>query len=307
MLKWMLRTLVVLLLLAVGARAVLVALEVRAQLDPRRAPVEAAAEAGPGREISFDGDVVLVPTLWPTLEVADASVANPPQWPEGVFASAGTVRLQLGAAPLPSGEIRIADITAKDVAIIAWTRVASDKEGVMNDRVIFADTTKMRIEGSAKVDFRQRTLDVEAGPIAKKPEFFSLAVPVGLSGKFDDFGIDINPVVLTGKTVSFLTSPVHVPQRRICVKGEPADGKAACAEVWTVRDDAGPTTGGREPAAQEAEPDDAEAMEPKSNGEEPDSKDDSSSAFGRLEDKIEDAVDESPDAEPAIDVLNLNE
>lgn len=196
------------------------------------------------------------------------------------------------------------DESSKVNCVIARFRL---QDGVMNNRVIFADTTKMRIEGSAKVDFRQRTLDVEAGPKAKKPELFSLAVPVGLSGKFDDFGIDINPVVLTGKTVSFLTSPLHVPLRRIFVKGEPADGEAACAEVWAVRGDAGPTVGGGEAAAREAEPDDAESMEPKSNGEEQDSKDDSSSAFGRLKDKIKDAVDESPDAGPAIDVLNLNE
>ena len=109
-------------------------------------------------------------------------------------------------------------------------------QGVMQDRVVFADTTKMRVEGSADVDFRQRTLDVRAKPKAKKPEFFSLAVPVGLKGEFDDFGIKINPVVLTGKAISFVTSPLHVPLRRIFKKGEPADGAQACVEAWSIRD-----------------------------------------------------------------------
>ncbi len=105
-------------------------------------------------------------------------------------------------------------------------------DGVMNDRVIFADTTKMRIEGSAKVDFHERTLKIKAAPKAKNPEFFSLAVPVGLSGKFDDFGISINPVVLTGKTVAFVTSPLHVPLRRLFKRKKPEDGAQACAEAW---------------------------------------------------------------------------
>ncbi|MEA3277280.1 MAG: hypothetical protein U9Q81_18765 [Pseudomonadota bacterium] len=143
------------------------------------------------------------------------------------------------------------DESSKVNCVIARFRL---QDGVMNDRVIFADTTKMRIEGSAKVDFRERTLDVEAGPKAKQPEFFSLAVPVGLSGTFDEFGLDIDPVVLTGKAVPFLTSPLHVPLRRIFVKGEPADGKEACAKVWGARDGVGSDEGGETTADKGAEP-----------------------------------------------------
>jgi len=109
-------------------------------------------------------------------------------------------------------------------------------DGVMQDRVVFADTTRMRVEGSAQVDFKQRVLQVRAAPSAKRPEFFSLAVPVGLTGPFDDFHIKINPVVLTGKALAFVTSPLHVPVRRIFKKGEPSDGTLACAEAWGAAD-----------------------------------------------------------------------
>ncbi len=104
--------------------------------------------------------------------------------------------------------------------------------GLMQERVVFADTSKMRVEGSADIDFRQRTLEVRAKPKAKKPEFFSLAVPVGLKGTFEDFGIKINPVVLTGKAISFVTSPLHVPVRRLFKRKEPEDSVQACAEAW---------------------------------------------------------------------------
>jgi len=81
---------------------------------------------------------------------------------------------------------------------------------------------------------------MRAKPKAKRPEFFSLAVPVGLSGEFEDFDITVNPVVLGGKTISFVTSPVHVPLRRIFKKGEPEDGKQACTQAWsTVEMEAG--------------------------------------------------------------------
>jgi uncharacterized protein involved in outer membrane biogenesis len=107
-------------------------------------------------------------------------------------------------------------------------------DGLMHDKVVFADTTKMRVEGSAQVDFKRRTLDVRAAPTAKRPEFFSLSVPVRLGGGFEDFRLRVNPVVLAGKVVSFVTSPVHVPLRRIFKHGEPADGTVACSEAWRV-------------------------------------------------------------------------
>lgn len=47
-------------------------------------------------------------------------------------------------------------------------------------------------------------------------------------------------------------SPLHVPLRRIFVKGEPADGNDACADVWKVRDDTIPADGEEAPVAQEA-------------------------------------------------------
>jgi len=151
-------------------------------------------------------------------------------------------------------------------------------DGLMQERVVYADTTKMRVEGTAEVNFKNRTLDVSAKPKAKRPEFFSLAVPVGLSGKFDEFGLDINPVVLTGKAISFVTSPLHVPIRRLFKKGEPPDGQQACAEIWgAVELDAVPA-----PAAGASNRSGAEsATEP-----------------------VEKAVEASPAQQPGIDVLN---
>ena len=193
-------------------------------------------------------------------------------------------------------------------------------KGVMNDRIVFADTTKMRIEGSAQVDFNTRAIDVAAKPKPKRPEFFSLAVPVGLSGTFDDFGIDLNPVDLTAKTLGFVTSPLHVPLRRIFTEGEPADGEAACRQVWGAGRDlpldaasegeavekASPTSEGNAGAEAESEVATTTTTEDSTNGQ-PDKsgKGGLGSRLRRLGERFKDASEKAPEGEPAIDVLNL--
>ena len=74
-------------------------------------------------------------------------------------------------------------------------------------------------------------------PEAKSAELFALATPVGMSGSFDDFKVKINPVELTGSAISFVTSPLHVPVRKLFEKEEAADGEKVCAKVWGAKFD----------------------------------------------------------------------
>jgi len=107
------------------------------------------------------------------------------------------------------------------------------ESGKMEERVIFMDTTRMTVAGKASVDFNTRKIDIYAAPKAKKAEFFSLATPIKVQGSFEDFGLGVNPLSLTGSVISFVTSPVHVPVRRVFKKKVPADGKQACEIAWT--------------------------------------------------------------------------
>ena len=107
------------------------------------------------------------------------------------------------------------------------------ESGKMEERVIFMDTTRMTVAGKASVDFTTRKIDIYAAPKAKKAQFFSLATPIKVQGSFEDFGLGVNPLSLTGSVISFVTSPVHVPVRRIFRKKVPADGKEACEIAWT--------------------------------------------------------------------------
>ena len=110
-------------------------------------------------------------------------------------------------------------------------------QGMMREKVIFADTTKMRMAGTAEANFKDRTIKVKVAPKAKKAEFFSLATPVGVEGTFDDFGLSMNPLGLTKTVVSFITSPLHVPVRRLFKEGLPEDGLEACKAMWKASEE----------------------------------------------------------------------
>lgn len=109
------------------------------------------------------------------------------------------------------------------------------EDGLMRERTLFIDTTNMSIEGAATMNFKNRTVAVKAVPRAKKPEFFSLATPVWVKGSFDDIGVNINMIRMAGTITSFITSPLHVPLRRIFSGTVPEDGKEACQQAWEKR------------------------------------------------------------------------
>jgi len=107
------------------------------------------------------------------------------------------------------------------------------EDGLMAEKAIYMDTSNMHVTGKADINFINRELDIRLVPKAKKPEFFSLAVPIKVQGKFDDFGLGIGTARLAGNVISFITSPVHVPLRRIFADKIPEDGVEACRQAWT--------------------------------------------------------------------------
>jgi uncharacterized protein involved in outer membrane biogenesis len=109
-------------------------------------------------------------------------------------------------------------------------------DGIMKEKVIYANTTKMTIIASVEANFHDRTIKVAAAPNAKEAEFFSLATPIALEGHFDNFSLALNPLALTKTTLSFVTSPFTVPIQRILEETPSAEGVKACKEMWAVSD-----------------------------------------------------------------------
>ena len=108
------------------------------------------------------------------------------------------------------------------------------EDGLMEEKAIYMDTSNMRVAGKAKIDLKTGELNILLVPKAKKPEFFSLAVPIKVDGKLDDFGMGIGVGRLTGAIFSFITSPVHVPIRKIFTDKIPKDGREACRQAWAL-------------------------------------------------------------------------
>ena len=103
--------------------------------------------------------------------------------------------------------------------------------GVLRERELLLDTTHMSVGGRATIDFRSRTIEALLRTKAKKPKFLSLATPVRVKGSFDDFGVGVTARSLLETTVRVVTSPIHVPLRRILGRLTAATNVDSCLEA----------------------------------------------------------------------------
>ena len=102
------------------------------------------------------------------------------------------------------------------------------KNGLLRENKMVIDTTRMRVKGEAKVDFKKGDVYLYLKSSGKKPEFFSLATPIEVKGKIADFNIGVAPGGLIGTSIRFITSPLHVPLRRLFSENLPPDGSDVC-------------------------------------------------------------------------------
>ena len=104
--------------------------------------------------------------------------------------------------------------------------------GVLTSRRVFADTTRMQVNGEATVHFATGDLEVSAKPTPKKPEFFSAATRVEVRGRIEDFDVGPTPGAVVGTAVRMVTSVVTTPIARILSEPLPPDGETACAAAF---------------------------------------------------------------------------
>jgi len=90
--------------LLVAGAAVFVASFDPDSLKPR---IAEAVRRATGRELTLNGPITLKPSLWPTVEVRDASFSNPPGFSRPQMASLERLRLQLALLPLLSSRFEI--------------------------------------------------------------------------------------------------------------------------------------------------------------------------------------------------------
>ena len=103
--------------------------------------------------------------------------------------------------------------------------------GIMQEKAIVVDTSKIRVQGRAHVDFKKQTVYLKLTPRPKRPQFLSLATPLEVSGKFSDFRVGLAPGSLVGTTIRFLTAHIVVPFQWIILNKLPKDGSDVCPDA----------------------------------------------------------------------------
>ncbi len=133
--------------------------------------------------------------------------------------------VNLFAALLPT-----LDPKNESVVNCAVGRFALD-DGKLRQRQLVIDTSRMRVTGSAAVDFQRETLRLRLQPQAKTAQFLSLATPIEVDGNFSEFEIGPNPGDVLQTVVRLATSIVWVPLKKLFGERVPADGADVCNVV----------------------------------------------------------------------------
>ena len=105
------------------------------------------------------------------------------------------------------------------------------RDGRLQQDSLLVDTTRLRATGTAQVDFRDETLLVRLQPRAKRPQFFSLPVPVEVSGRLTDFKVGVPARSAVATVAGFFGSVVSTPIRLLSDKPLPADGADVCRQT----------------------------------------------------------------------------
>jgi AsmA family protein len=104
-------------------------------------------------------------------------------------------------------------------------------DGKLSDKKILIDTSRMRVSGKGGVDFAAEKIKFYVQPRAKTPQFLSLAIPIEVSGSFDDFNVGVRATDVVQSVGQLATSLIWVPLQTLFGKNTPADGRDVCAAV----------------------------------------------------------------------------
>jgi len=145
------------------------------------------------------------------------------------------VNLKSGVFDLWAVNVFVALLPTLDDALASRVNCAVARfdlrEGRLQQDSLLVDTTRLRATGTARVDFRDETLSVRLVPRAKRPQFFSLPLPVEVSGRLTDFRVGVPARSAVATLGGFFGSVVTTPIRLLSDKPVPADGADVCGSA----------------------------------------------------------------------------
>jgi len=101
-------------------------------------------------------------------------------------------------------------------------------DGKLVQKQLVIDTSRMRVNGEAQVNFTDEQLRIRMQPQAKTAQFLSLATPVEVNGSFNQFKVGPNPGDILQTIVRLATSIIWVPIQKLMGEKLPADGADVC-------------------------------------------------------------------------------
>ena len=128
--------------------------------------------------------------------------------------------------------ILLPELKKKESKVNCLVGLMNVTDGVMKEELLAIDTTKLWINGNITVNFEHQRVDLSLFPASKTARFFALQTPIRVQGSFTDISLALNPIDVTTSYISFITSPLHVPARRIFGDKIPDDGSAICEQLF---------------------------------------------------------------------------
>lgn len=144
-------------------------------------------------------------------------------WPERL--SAGV--FDLWAVNLFIALLPTLDPSNESVVNCAVGRFRLSDGKLAQDQLVL-DTSRMRVTGSAAINFNDERVKLRLQPQAKTAQFLSLETPVEVNGKFEQFSIGPNPGDLLQTVARLATSIIWVPIKRLFSEPVPKDGADVC-------------------------------------------------------------------------------
>jgi hypothetical protein len=128
--------------------------------------------------------------------------------------------------------ILLPEIRKKESKINCMVALMDLEDGIMKEDFFGMDTTKVWMLGNINVDFSMEHVTLSLYPRSKTARMFAVQAPIRVEGSFDNIKLITNPVDITVAYFSFITSPLHVPARRVFADKVPDDASEICEKFY---------------------------------------------------------------------------
>jgi len=104
-------------------------------------------------------------------------------------------------------------------------------DGKLSEELLFIDSTNVWMRGNLRASFQDENVSLALFPTSKTARLFALQAPIRIRGTFDELGAHIKPFDIVRAYLSFITSPLHAPFRRLLGGKMPADASELCGQL----------------------------------------------------------------------------